>query len=218
MIAVLPMNAAGGAAELVAVPDHLLAPAPAPSSLPLVDAAAIPAGTLTAWQAVVEHADVQPGQRVLVNGAGGWVGGFTVQFAKERGATVVATASPRSTEAVRAAGADQIVDYTSVDLAAAVEPVDVVINLVSGATGLTRLVRSGGVLVSAVGPTEPADGVRVSELYVRGDAAQLTEISRRVDAGEIRIDVSERHPVASLPEIFARAAKGELRGKVVLVP
>ncbi|GAB7039093.1 MULTISPECIES: NADP-dependent oxidoreductase [Catenuloplanes] len=216
VIAALPMNLAGAAAELVAVPDDLLAPAP--RSIPLADAAAIPGGALTAWQAVTEHADVRAGQRVLVNGAGGGVGGFAVQFAKRRGATVVATASPRSTAAVRAAGADQIIDYTGTDLTTALtEPVDVVISLSRGVPGLSRLVRPGGVLVSAVGPAEPADGVRIVEMYVRADAAQLTEISRLVDAGEIRVDVSERRPVAGLSEIFARAAKGDLRGKVVLL-
>jgi len=121
----------------------------APSSIALTTAAALPAGALTAWQALFEHARLQSGQRVLVNGAGGGVGGFTVQFAKQAGATVIATASPRSADPVRAAGADQLVDYTMTKVTDAVrEPVDAVVNLVTASeqdmAALVGLVRPGG--------------------------------------------------------------------------
>jgi len=109
---------------------------PAPTGIPLADAAAIPVAALTAWQALFEHGDLTPGQRVLVNGAGGGVGGFTVQLAKRAGATVVATASPRSAAIVRSLGADQIIDYTAVKVADVMrEPADLVVNLVAGSRG-----------------------------------------------------------------------------------
>jgi NADPH:quinone reductase-like Zn-dependent oxidoreductase len=93
---------------------------------------------------------------LLVNGAGGGVGGFTVQLAKEAGAIVIATASPRSTDPVRAFGADHIVDYTATTIAEAVkDPVDVVVNLVAGSRedteALLDVTKPGGVLVSACG-------------------------------------------------------------------
>ena len=100
VIGFLPMGANGAAAEYAIAPTDSLADAP--TTIPLTDAAAIPAVALTAWQGLFEHAQLQPGQRVLINGAGGGVGGFAVQFAKQAGATVIATASPRSADQVRA--------------------------------------------------------------------------------------------------------------------
>ncbi|MFC7589847.1 alcohol dehydrogenase catalytic domain-containing protein [Nonomuraea antimicrobica] len=106
----------GAAAEYAIAPASALVSAP--RSIPLADAAAVPVAGLTAWQAVHEHARVAPGQRVLVNGAGGGVGLFAVQFAKLASAHVTATASPRSADAVRRLGADAVVDYTAEPLPA----------------------------------------------------------------------------------------------------
>jgi NADPH:quinone reductase-like Zn-dependent oxidoreductase len=216
----LPMDADGAAAEYAVAPADVLAPAPA--GIPLADAAAIPAVALTAWQALVEHARLQPGQRILINGAGGGVGGFAVQFAKQIGATVVATASPRSTGTVKAAGADEIVDHTTTDVTTAVAPVDVVLNLVRADEAtmarLVALVRPGGVLVSTASPAQDdtARGVRAISMYVRGDGAQLTEISRRIAAGEITVDVTGRYPMTDLQTVYDLAAGGGIRGKVVI--
>ena len=128
VIGFLPMVADGAAAEYVVAAAESLTLAP--SSIPLADAAALPTVGLTAWQALFVHTEVVAGQRVLINGAGGAVGGFAVQLAKNAGAHVIATASPRSSERVRAAGAHQIIDHTTTSVAAAVtEPVDVLLNL-----------------------------------------------------------------------------------------
>ncbi len=216
----LPMDENGAAAEYVVAPAGVLAPAPA--GVPLADAAAVPAVALTAWQGLVEHANLQPGQRVLVNGAGGGVGGFAVQFAKQLGATVVATASPRSAATVEAAGADEIVDHTTTDVTTAVAPVDVVFNLVGADEAtmarLVALVRPGGVLVSTASPAVPDTerGVRTISMYVRSDAGQLTEISRRIAAGEVTVDVTGRYPLADLPKVYDLAASGGIHGKVVI--
>ena len=97
VVAFLSMTADGAAAEYVITPAEVLAPAP--TSIPLADAAALPMVGLTAWQALFDDAELTAGQRVLINGAGGAVGGYAVQLAKRAGAHVIATASPRSASA-----------------------------------------------------------------------------------------------------------------------
>jgi NADPH:quinone reductase-like Zn-dependent oxidoreductase len=223
VIAFLPMTAPGSAAEYVTVPVELLAPAP--SSVALADAAALPSSGLTAWQALIEQADVQPGQRVLVNGAGGGVGAIAVQLAARAGATVIATASARSRDAVAAHGAAEVIDYTTTPVADAVaEPVDVVVNLVRTSpeetAALAALVAPGGVFVSTTGPVETGTGseIRTVNVFARGDASQLAELSKLVDAGELRLDVSARYPLDDLAHVHALAESGAIRGKVVLTP
>jgi NADPH:quinone reductase-like Zn-dependent oxidoreductase len=223
VVAFLPMTGPGAAAEYAIVPAELIAPAP--TSIPLPDAAALASSGLTAWQAIVEEADVRAGQRVLVNGAGGGVGGFAVQLAVAAGATVVATASPRSRDAVAAHGAAEVIDYTTTSVAEAVtEPVDVVVNLVRTSpeetAALVSLVKPGGVFVSTTTPGEvPAGGdLRAVSIFVRSDAAQLARLAELVDAGELRVDVSARYPLEELATVHGLGEAGELRGKVVLAP
>src|SRR5216684_2437111 len=130
VVAFLPMTAPGAAAEYVAAPAEVLATAP--RTVELADAAALPSAGLTAWQALFEHAEVKAGQSVLVNGAGGAVGGYAVQLAAQAGATVTATASARSLDRLRSYGADWVVDYTATPVLQAVtgQQFDVVLNLV----------------------------------------------------------------------------------------
>src|SRR5829696_993308 len=178
VVGFLPMTEDGASAEYVLAPVQVLTYAP--SSILLADAAALPSASLTAWQALFEQADLKAGQRVLVNGAGGGVGGYAVQLAKQAGAFVIATASSRSKDAVEAFGADRIVDYTATAVTEAIsEPVEVVLNLVnaqeSDLAGLTDLVSDGGVLVSTTPPVrdDPGRDVRSVRLFVRSDAGQL---------------------------------------------
>jgi len=223
VIGLLPLNADGAAADYALAPAEVLTAAP--TSVPLADAAAIPAVALTAWQALFEHAQLQARQRILINGAGGGVGGFATQLAKHAGAFVIGTASPRSTDAVRAGGAHQIIDYTSTSVTTAVtEPVDVLLNLVivkeQEMTALTALVRDGGVLVSTTSdtPGDPARGVRGVRMFVRSDAKNLAAIVAKVDADELRLDISERHPLSDIALVQREGADGLIRGKVVLTP
>src|SRR3954463_10477871 len=111
VIGFLPFGDDGATAEYVLATATDLAPAP--TSVPLADAAALPLVGLTAWQALFDHANLRAGQRILVNGASGAVGGYAVQLAKSVGAHVIGTATPRTREQVRTQGADQIVDHTA---------------------------------------------------------------------------------------------------------
>lgn len=224
VVGFLPMVADGAAAEYVLSPAEILTPAP--STIPLSDAAAFPLVGLTAWQALFDHARLAPGQRVLINGAGGAVGGYAVQLATSIGAHVIATAGPRSSERVRTAGADEVIDHTTTDVTAAVtEPVDVVLNLApvepAQLTALLALVRPGGVIVNTTvwmpAPTDEERGVRGIDVFVRSDADQLSKLVAMVDRGELRVDVAQRVPLAELPDVHAHAAAGELSGKVVIV-
>jgi NADPH:quinone reductase-like Zn-dependent oxidoreductase len=227
VVAFLPMTGPGAAAEFVAVPAGLLAAAP--RSAELADAAALPSSGLTAWQALFEQAGLRAGQSVLVNGAGGAVGGYAVQLAKQAGATVTATASAGSAARVRAHGADQVVDHTATPLLEAVagQRFDVVLNLVRTSpeetAALADLVAGGGAFVNATGPVpetpDPGRAVRAVQMSVRSDAAQLGELVARVDAGDLTIDVAQRRPLADLPAVHDQSAAGRLPGgKTVLVP
>ncbi|WP_027930397.1 NADP-dependent oxidoreductase [Amycolatopsis thermoflava] len=224
VIGFLPMDKPGAAAEYVLAPAEVLTPAP--TSVPLADAAAMPVVALTARQALFDHGKLVAGQRVLINGAGGAVGGYAVQLASGAGAHVVATASGRSSEAVKAAGAHEVIDHTTTSVTDAVtEPVDVVLNLApvdpDALAALVTLVRPGGVLVNTTvwmpAPSDEERGVRGIDLFVRSDAEQLASLVTLVDRGELRVDVAERVPLAELPALHARAAEGAVRGKVVVV-
>jgi len=224
VVGFLPMTGDGAAAEYVVAPAEILTPAP--TSIPLADAAALPIVGLTAWQALFDHAKLTAGQRVLINGAGGAVGGYAVQLAKNAGAYVIATAGPRSIERVRAAGADEIIDHTTTEVTAAVtEPVDVALNLApvepARLAALPGLIRPGGVLVNTTvwmpAPSDDTRGVRGIDLFVRSDAAQLARLVALIDSGELRVEVAQRVPLAQFPAVHAQAAAGALPGKTVIV-
>ncbi len=223
VIGFLPMVADGAAAEYAVAPAAILVDAP--TSIPLADAAALPSVALTARQALFDHAGLRAGQRLLVNGGGGAVGGYAIQLAERAGAYVIATASPRSKERVSAAGADEIIDHTATDVAAAVNaPLDVVLNLApitpAELSSLARLVRPGGVVLSTVPPSMPIEvsGGRAVTVMVHSDADQLAHLVAMVDAGELHVDVAARLPLAELSTVHARAHAGTLPGKVVLLP
>jgi NADPH:quinone reductase-like Zn-dependent oxidoreductase len=225
VVGFLPFVVDGASAEYVLAPAESLAPAPI--SIPLADAAALPLVGLTAYQALFEHAELKAGQRILISGAGGAVGGYAVQLAKAAGAYVIATGSPRSSQHLTAAGADEVIDHTTTEVTTAVtEPVDVLLNLApiipDQFTALTTLVRDGGVVVSTTvwmpAPADEARGVRAIDLFVRSDAKQLSELVARVDRGGLTVDVANRVPLTDLASVHARAAAGTLSGKVIVLP
>src|SRR3954468_10700611 len=225
VVGFLPFVVDGASAEYVIAPADSLAPAP--TSIPLADAAALPLVGLTAWQALHDHAQLGAGQRILISGASGAVGGYAVQLAKAAGAHVIATAGPRDRDRITAEGADEVIDYTTTEASAAVgEPVDVLLNLApitpEEFAALVASVRDGGVVVSTTvwmpAPGDEARGVRAIDLFVRSDAAQLAHLVELVDRGELRIDVGQRVPLSDLAIVQADASAGKLTGKVVVIP
>jgi NADPH:quinone reductase-like Zn-dependent oxidoreductase len=224
VVAFLSMTADGAAAEYAIAPADVLAPAP--KGIPLADAAAFPVVGLTAWQALFDDAELEAGQRVLINGAGGAVGGYAVQLAKRSGAHVIATASPRSSQRVSSAGADEVIDHTTTAVRDAVaEPVEVLLNLAQIAPeeleALVALVKPGGVVVNTIPtiptPSDEARDVRAVGVFVRSDAQQLSQLTALVDSGELRVDVAQRVPLAELPAVHTKGDAGEVSGKVVVV-
>jgi NADPH:quinone reductase-like Zn-dependent oxidoreductase len=221
VVGFLPMTSAGAAAEYALAPTGILTPAP--TSIPLADAGGLPLVGLTAWQALFDHAKLTAGQRVLINGAGGSVGGYAVQLAKHAGAHVIATAGPRSSERVKAAGADDVLGHGLPELA---EPVDVVLNLApvdpAQLATLAGVVRDGGVVVNTTvwmpAPSDEERGVRGINLFVNSDAAQLAQLVALVDSGELRVDIARRVPLADLPALHAEAAAGPISGKAIVLP
>ena len=225
VVGLLPVTAAGAAAE------HVLAPADALTGVPtrtsLVELAALPLVGLTAWQALFDHGRLTAGQRVLVHGADGAVGGYAVQLAKEFRAEVIATTGPCGAGRSEAAGADQVIDSTRTNVAAAVRaPVDLVLALApvtpEQVAALVPLVRSGGVLVTTdvrlPVPSDTERGVLGIGVVVRSDADQLADLVARVSTGELVIDVARQVALADLADLHVQAAHGPLPGKVVVLP
>ena len=223
VIAFLPMAANGAAAEYAIAPVETLASAP--TKIPLADAAGLPMIGLTAWQALFDEARLQEGERVLINGAGGGVGGYAVQLAKGAGAYVIATASPRSIARVRSAGAHELIDHTASEVTLT-EPVDVLLNLAritpEEFVTLGAHVKSGGVVVNSV-PTIPTPvqeerGIRAVGIFVRSDAKQLAHLVDLVDRGDLQVHVTERVPLNELAALHARAEADAVSGKAIVVP
>ena len=225
VVAFLPLDTDGAAAEYALVPAESLAAAP--TAVPLADAAALPEPALTAWQALFEIAGLTGGQSILINGASGAVGGYAVQLAKQAGAVVTATARERDAGRLRALGADRIVDYLEFGQSA-IEvdggPFDVVLNLISTTDEQTEAllgaVADGGFHVGTMvsGPENPPRGIRTQRVFVRSDAAQLAELVRRVDAGALRIEIADRRPLEDTADVHDASDNGRLHGKTLLVP
>ena len=225
VVGFIPMSADGSAAQYVVAPADALVTAP--TRIPLADAAGLPSVGLTASQALFETGGLEAGQRVLINGAGGPVGGYAVQLAKRAGAYVIATASPRSTEIVKTAGADEIIDHTTTSVLDVVtEPVDVLLNLApitpDRFTALVALVRDGGAVVSTTPTvTTPGDegrGVRAATVFLHPDADVLSRLVTLVDSGDLHVEIARRVPLSELPSIHRQAEAGQVHGKVVAVP
>ncbi|MBF4613296.1 NADP-dependent oxidoreductase [Curtobacterium sp. VKM Ac-1376] len=224
VIAFLPMERDGGAAEYVIAPaDAVVA---APTSIPLADAAGLPSVALTAWQALFDDGRLEAGQRVLIVGAGGVVGKYAIQLAVRAGVHVTATASPRSIGAVRAAGADEVIDHTTTDVQTAVtEPVDVLLNLApidpEEFAALVSLVRDGGAVVSTTAfmatPGDETRGVRAATVFVLRNRERLTELVSLVDAGALTVEGTRRITLDELPALHAEASAGRVTGKVVVL-
>ncbi|MFD4872991.1 NADP-dependent oxidoreductase [Streptomyces sp. NPDC058420] len=213
----------GSHAEYVAAPARAFVPKPA--AIDHVQAGALPLVSLTAWQALVENAQLQPGQRVLIHAAAGGVGHVAVQIAKARGAYVIGTASAGKHDFLRELGVDEAIDYRETDFAEAVKDVDVVLDTLGGETGVKslRVLRPGGVVVSIIpiGSAEFPDeaerlGVRAVRMLVDADRADMESIAELVEAGKLRATVARTFPLADAAEAHALGETGRTAGKLVL--
>ncbi|MGW6905130.1 NADP-dependent oxidoreductase [Streptomyces sp. NPDC054940] len=213
----------GSHAEYVAAPARFFAHKPA--SIDHTQAGALPLVSLTAWQALVEYADVQPGQRVLIHAAAGGVGHVAVQIAKARGAYVIGTASAGKHEFLRSLGADEVIDYRETDFTEAVKDVDVVLDTLGGETSVRSLsvLRPGGVVVSIlpVGSAEFHEeaerlGVRAVRMLVDADRADLRALADLVEQGLLRAEIAGTFPLADAAEAHALGDTGRTTGKLVL--
>ncbi|MFJ2157833.1 NADP-dependent oxidoreductase [Streptomyces sp. NPDC087856] len=213
----------GSHAEYVAAPARAFVHKPA--GIDHVQAGALPLVSLTAWQALVENAQLQPGQRVLIHAAAGGVGHVAVQIAKARGAYVIGTASAGKHDFLRELGVDEAIDYRETDFAEAVKDVDVVLDTLGGETGVKslRVLRPGGVVVSIIpiGSAEFPDeaerlGVRAVRMLVDADRADMESIVELVEAGKLRATVARTFPLADAAEAHALGETGRTAGKLVL--
>lgn len=214
-------RAATGYAEYLAAPSRQVARKPA--SLDHVHAAALPLAGLTAWQGLVDAAQVTSGQRVLIHRAAGGVGHLAVQIAKARGAEVISLASAGKHEFLRGLGADEVIDYRVTDFTEAVQDVDVVFDSNSEGKRSLSVLKPGGTLVSIMehwnkelAAEVEAAGRHFAGISVEPDYASLEAIAALVDEGRIRPYVEQTFPLAEAGKAHELVEAGQVRGKVVL--
>jgi alcohol dehydrogenase len=234
----------GTFAEFVPVKEASLALKP--KGLTMEEAASIPLVGLTAWQALVEKAGLEKGQKVFIQAGSGGVGTFAVQLAKHLGATVASTTGTSNVALVRSLGADVVIDYKTQDIEDVLRDYDVVLNSQDGKTleKSLRVLKRGGKLISISGPPDPEFareiaapafvrlvirllslgvrrkarrlGVGYAFLFMKASGSQLGEISRLIDAGAIRPVIDRVFPFASTNDALAYVEAGRAKGKVVV--
>jgi NADPH:quinone reductase-like Zn-dependent oxidoreductase len=210
----------GGYAEYAVVTE--VESARKPESINYADAAAVPGVALTAWQALIDTAKLSAGQTVLIHGGSGGVGTFAIQIAKARGAKVIATASTRNQDLLKQLGADVAIDYTKQKFEDVVKDVDVVLDSVGGDTRSRSygVVKKGGFIVSIVGRIDQAElekhGIRGASISVEPNSDELAEIGKLIDAGKIKVIVSQTFPLSEAIKAQEQVATGHTRGKIVL--
>lgn len=217
-----------------------------PKNLTMEEAASIPLVGLTAWQALVDRADLRKGQKILIHAGSGGVGTFAIQLAKHLGATVATTTSTANVDLVRSLGADVVIDYKTQNFEKVLTGYDVVLNSLDGDTLMKSLsvLKPGGKLISISGPPDAdfarqqglnwmlsqfmrllsfgirskakARGVRYSFLFMRADGGQLGQITALIEAGIIRPIMDRIFPFEATNEALAYLDTGRSKGKVVL--
>ncbi len=210
----------GAYAEFAAAKTDAVAPAP--ETIPLAHAAGIPIAAGTAWTVLFDAANVSAEQKVLIQGASGGVGIFAVQLAKLAGAHVIATTSGPNVALVKSLGADEVVDYRSVDVASTVKDVDLVVDCVGGET-LKRSfasLRKGGLLITIVSPPDEALAKQhgVTARFERGNmnGIRLQEISGLIDAGKLKVVIEKELPLTEAKAAHMLSESGRARGKIIL--
>jgi NADPH:quinone reductase-like Zn-dependent oxidoreductase len=199
-----------------------------PDALSDEQAGGLPLAGLTAWQALVDVAEVGEGTRVLIHAAAGGVGHLAVQIAKSRGARVIGTAREEKHDFLRELGVDEPIDYTAGPFEEAVSDVDVVLDLVAGEDyGLRSLqtLRPGGLWICI--PADVPDVVaaaareqskRAISFLVEPDYAGLESLAALADEGKLTVVIDETFPLAEAAEAHRRLEDGRARGKIVMIP
>ncbi|EJM67581.1 Zn-dependent oxidoreductase, NADPH:quinone reductase [Pseudomonas sp. GM50] len=239
-----PEDRIGTFAELIAVNENALALKP--SNLDMAEAASVPLALLTAWQALVETAQVKKGQKVLIHAGSGGVGTFAIQLAKHLGAFVATTTSTANVEWVKALGADVVIDYKQQDFANELRDFDVVLNSL-GADVLEKSVKvlqPGGQLISLSGPPTAEfaqeqglswmlrqvmrllssgirrkarkHGVSYTFLFMRANGVQLQKITSLIEAGVIKPVIDRSFPFESTAQALRYVEQGRSKGKVTI--
>ena len=194
-----------------------------PNTLSFIEAASVPIVAVTAWQMLFEHARLRAGQTVLVHGAAGNVGAYTVQLAKQAGLRVFATAASADLEYVRGLGAERVVDYKKEEFEECMDGLDAVLDTVGGETQQRslRVLKPDGILVSIVSPVPEASqkqyGIRAAYFYADISTARLNRITELFDGGKLVTDVGTVLPLEearTAHEMLAGAP--HQRGKIVL--
>jgi NADPH:quinone reductase-like Zn-dependent oxidoreductase len=234
----------GTFAEYIAVKASSLALKP--TNLSMVEAASLPLVALTAWQVLVETAQLKKGQKVLIHAGSGGVGTIAIQLAKHLGAFVATTTSTANVDWVKALGADLVIDYKQQDFAAVLRDYDVVLNSL-GNDALNKslqVLKRGGHLISISGPPTPAfaaarglawplrqvlrllslcvrnkarkNGNPYTFVFMRADGAQLREITALVESGAIRPVIDKVFPFQATHDALAYVDSGHAKGKVVV--
>jgi len=201
-----------------------------PTSLSFTEAAGVPLAGLTAWTALFAHANLQPGQRLLVQGASGGVGSFAVQFAKAKGAYVIGLASAGNLDYLRQLGADEVLDYRAQPFESLVHDVDVVLEASPQRDNAERLksvavLKDGGVFVS-VNVDAPFDEevlAALAQKHAQGELAAnqprqdwLAEIARLLDDGKVHVSVSQVFPLEQVAAAHRESETWHVRGKLIL--
>jgi len=221
VFAMLPLEQLGAYAEYAVVNASLVAPKP--SSVDFVTAAGVPSIALTAWQALFDLAQLQPGQTILIHGASGGVGQFAVQFAKWKGAKTIGTASTKNVAVIEQIGVQRAIDYTKAQFETEIADVDVVLDTVGGETRQRswQVIKSGGILVSTEGAADPvvsptAD-IRAIPIFVApSDSAQLRQISQLIDHAVISPSATQPFPLQAAAQVHQAIQHDRRRGKFVL--
>ncbi len=212
--------ALGAYAEYIAVKETQMAAKP--RTIDHIHAAAIASASLAAWKALFEVGGLQAGQRVLIHGATGGVGGFAVQLAQAKGVYVIGTASKRNQAYLKELGADEAIDYEAVRFEDAVRDMDVVLDTQGGETQTRswKTLKPGGILVSIAQPPAQAEadkhGVRAAFAVNEMKADSLDAITRLVDAGKLKAVVDTVLPLSEAGRAQELIQTGHTRGKIAL--
>ncbi|MGD9556851.1 MAG: NADP-dependent oxidoreductase [Mangrovibacterium sp.] len=212
-------------AEYVAAPaGHL---ALKPGKVSHEEAAASTLAALTAYQAIIHHAKVKAGQRVLIHAAAGGVGHFAVQIAKHAGAWVAGTSSAGKRDLVMSLGADEHVDYRSVRFEEVLSDIDFVLDTIGGDNidRSLQVMKKGGTLISiptglneSVAQKAKAMGINGYSILVHSSGADMKELATMLDSGKLKAHVSQVFPFGQMAEAHKQVESGHTAGKVVVQP